>query len=279
VGRGLAASPQGTCRLGGSDFVPVAFVHVNKAGGTAMRATLAEHARSQMIEVVGGVPVVRNLQKLGSRFFHASASLQRAAIGPQLWAKAYKFALVRNPWARQVSMFHFLLSHVSCKKPIGARPAHCDERRLPEAGPWLGDVSLASLRFRKWLADIAAHFPPGSTDQHFFGAKSHGNERDPWYNASQISWMVDSSGSLLVDDVFKLEELEAHWPVLQRRICSLANVPYNAGGPKRNPSPHGHYSLYYDNFTRGLVAKYMQADLDHFGYQFESATGAIGGLS
>ena len=39
----------------------------------------------------------------GARFFHASASLQRDAVGPAAWSDTYTFALVRNPWARQAS--------------------------------------------------------------------------------------------------------------------------------------------------------------------------------
>ena len=106
------------------------------------------------------------------------------------------------------------------------------------------------------------------------GARSHGNERDAWYNASQISWFVDAQGTLLVDDVFKLEELEAHWPTLQQKICALRGVPYADNGYRKNPSSHAHYSRYYDDRTRALVAQYMGADLTRFGYAFESEPAA-----
>ena len=97
------ASVAASCRSGGTQYLPVGFVHVNKAGGTAMRATLAQHARHQMLEVVAGpAGAAAKLRSWGTRFFHASASLQRDAVGTQLWDKTYTFALVRNPWARQV---------------------------------------------------------------------------------------------------------------------------------------------------------------------------------
>lgn len=119
---------------------------------------------------------------------------------------------------------------------------------------------------------MRAAFPPGYKDQHLFGSKSHGNEHDAWFNASQVSWMVDASGKLLVDDVFKLEELVQAWPKLQARICGLRNVPYSdpSVSIKKNPSSHGHYSLYYDDQTRNTVAEYMAADLAAFGYTFEA---------
>jgi len=204
-----------------------------------------------------------------ARFFHASASLQRDAVGPAAWATAYTFALVRNPWARQVSMFHFLLGNAACRLPVGRRPEHCDERLLPAAGEWLKDKQQAKTKFRTWIKQMAKAFPPGSRDQHLFGSRSHGNERDAWFNASQISWMVDAKGKLLVDEVFKLEELEAHWPQLSGKICGFNNVPYADGGLKRNPSSHDHFSLYYDDETRALVARYMAADIARFGYSFD----------
>ena len=78
---------------------------------------------------------------------------------------------------------------------------------------------------------MGAAFPPGHKEQHLFGARFHGNERDAWYNASQISWFVDAQGTLLVDDVFKLEELEAHWPTLQQKICALRGVDRETRAP------------------------------------------------
>ena len=54
-------------------------------------------------------------------------------------------------------------------------------------------------------------------------------------------------------------------------------MPYADGGYKRNPSSHAHYSAYYDAPTRRLVAEYMGADLERFGYRFESEAEAAAG--
>ena len=138
------------CHAGEAQYKPAAFVHVNKAGGTAMRAILFRHASHQMVERLApeGSRYLRSLQP-PARWFHASASLQRKAVGEARWRDAYTFGLVRNPYARQVSMFHFLLGEVSCARPIGQRPEHCELRKLPEPGPWLKDPRLAAPRFRK----------------------------------------------------------------------------------------------------------------------------------
>ncbi len=211
-----------------------------------------------------------------SRFFHASASLQRKVLGAEPWARAYTFALVRNPYARQVSMFHFLLGEASCHRPPGSRPAHCELRKLPASGPWLRDPAQAATKFRAWLADMRSAFPPGSKDAHLFGSRSHGNENDGWFNASQVSWLVGADRTtLLVRDVIRLEELEASWHVLARNICGFSRLSYaqyvaaSVGSMRRNPSTHVHYSKYYDEASRRIVDEYMGADLRAFGYTFE----------
>ena len=46
-----------------------------------------------------------------------------------------------------------------------------------------------------------------------------GNEQSRAFNASQLSWLVDEAGgTLLVDAVYKLEELEQRWELLRRRL-------------------------------------------------------------
>ena len=209
------------------------------------------------------------MRSLGSRFFHASASLQQRVLGEAAWGGAYTFALVRNPYARQVSMFHFLLTEASCHR--ATRPSHCEQRKLPKPGVWLKDQQQVIFKFQTWIREMAAAFPVDSPSAHLFGARSHGNEIDPWYNASQLSWLVDASGKLLVNEVIKLEELESKWPQLQARICGFAQSPYSEDVDlRKNPSSHAHYSAYYDDDTRRITDRYMGLDLKAFGYTFET---------
>jgi hypothetical protein len=266
----LPAPVRPECAAGQPAYRRVAFVHINKAGGTSMRMRLFVHARHQLLEVTEQPQAMTRMRELGSRFFHASASLQRQVLGKEKWEGAYTFALVRNPYARQVSMFFFLLQEASCNRPVGARPPHCEERMLPAPGPWLRDRAQSIAKFRTWIAALAKRFPSNTREAHLFGSRSHGNERDAWFNASQLSWLVDESGKVLVHDVIKLEELESSWPKLQRHICGLAHSPYASDADvRRNPSSHAHYSEYYDEPTKRLVDAYVAADLRAFGYTFE----------
>jgi len=238
-----------------------------------MRDVLFKYASHQMLERSTPQAAIK-LRGLGTRFFHASASLQRRVLGEDTWRLAFTFALVRNPFARQLSMFTFLLQEAGCRAPLGRRPQHCDERRLPEAGPWLKNNTELGARFRTWIRALSAAYPPATKSQHLFGARSHGNELDTWFNSSQHSWLVDGSGQLLVHKVIKLEELRTSWGELQASICGLKAISYEqasggSSGSRRNPSHHLHYSHYYDEPTRRIVEAYVGADLAAFGYTFE----------
>ena len=66
-----AVPPPPGCARGGVRYREVAFVHINKAGGTAMRMMLYKFARHQMLET-SHPAAASELRALGSRFFHAS---------------------------------------------------------------------------------------------------------------------------------------------------------------------------------------------------------------
>ena len=126
----------------------------------------------------------QRLTQMGSRFFHGSANLQRQAVGPETWDASYTFGLVRNPWSRHVSNFFFLMQEFCGNATLGAnRVKFCDERLMPPSGPWMSDPALAAEQFRMWVLASAKAFPLHSPKEHLFASRSHGNGRDPWYNA------------------------------------------------------------------------------------------------
>jgi hypothetical protein len=226
----------------------IAFVHINKAGGTAMLEDLQSCCNSRLLSSKEnkkenkGSKNKFNKKKPSRKsnfFFHANADRQRQLVGDEAWNDAFKFALVRNPWARQVSMFHFLVGG-HCKSQL--RPATdevtngephylyagesrgglaCSTRFLPSGqGDWLDDNTKAIPAFQKWMARLNEAFPTGHPANYLFGSMAHGNDETPWFNASQLSWLVDRSGLVLVDQVIKLEELADKWSQLTNDLCA-----------------------------------------------------------
>ena len=88
---------------------------------------------------------------------------------------------------------------------------------------------------------------------------------------AQSWWRVDAQGRSLVNEIIRLEDLEATWPRLQKRVCGLRHVKYaEMHEINPNPSTHGHYSEYYDDHTRKLVGAYAGPDLARYGYTYEA---------
>ena len=67
-----------------------------------------------------------------------------------------------------------------------------------------------------------------------------------------------------VDFVGRMEDLET----AVARICAAAGLPMKPVY-RVNTTDHGHYSGYYDDATRALVAERYRRDIERFGYEFE----------
>lgn len=118
------------------------FVHVPKAAGTSVRVALEPWLER---------PPSGRLDKLLSRlhlkpwerrylYEHASAQEARRVLGPEAFARLYKFAFVRNPWERLVSQYRFLLSN----------PDHRRHRRVLALGSF-GAFARFELKRRRFF--------------------------------------------------------------------------------------------------------------------------------
>ncbi len=87
------------------------FIHVPKAAGTSLSIALSAYSNYCDIEI-GGTELGQAMQAAYRKRFglakHATAPQIRQVIGAETWAKHFKFAFVRNPFARCLSTYHFL---------------------------------------------------------------------------------------------------------------------------------------------------------------------------
>ena len=90
------------------------FVHLYKTGGTSIRRCLEKYdaaykirhwAKSKLTsKPVFNSPVADK---------HATARTIRETIGADLYDRYFSFCFVRNPWAWQVSLYHYILKNPS----------------------------------------------------------------------------------------------------------------------------------------------------------------------
>lgn len=182
------------------------FIHVPKTAGTSIaRALFATESRH--------VP-----------YFE----YERA--NPRKFLTYFKFAFVRNPWDRLVSIYFFL-----------QRGGMNETDRV-----WAEKNIVPFARFsdfvREWLTPESAMTFPHLRPQCFY--------------------VADRDSRLMVDFVGRYERLNEDFAHVASRLRSEAVLSIS------NKGEHEHYTAYYDNETREIVGNVYERDIDTFGYVF-----------
>ena len=174
---------------------------------------------------------------------HKDLARYAGEVTPEQFRRYYKFAIVRNPFARILSDYNY-----QCKKS------------RPEASKlFLRKDSGEKRNFREWIEAALA-------EPHRYPAEAWGGEVSPGIHrlSPQLDWLT-VDGHVAVDEIIRLEEL----PESFSRICGEVGLPPLVL-PHRNSRFHWPYSWYYDDGARRLVADYYARDLELLGYRFET---------
>lgn len=162
-------------------------------------------------------------------FGHISVRHLREAgqISEDFWQSAWKFAFVRNPYARAVSLWKYF-------KRIGVLPP--------------------STTFRIFCSYLAEHAfePVGLHNQSGLSMMN-----------PQVAWLVDEDGTLLPDYVSKVKDADRGYAEIVREL-QLVDAP--AELPRENRARDSSIGKHYDKETRAIVAEAYREDFDQFGF-------------
>ena len=150
----------------------------------------------------------------------------------------YKFTTIRNPYARLVSRFFYAKT-----KKHKSQFANLSFSDFVKGGH---DTTPMNTR---WVANTAPHLKKLLCRVGFFD--------------NQIDWIKNSKNKVLVDFVIKVESLQADFNTL----CDKIRIPHQQL-PHTNKTKHKHYTEYYDDETREIVAKKYKEDIEYFNYKF-----------
>ena len=150
-------------------------------------------------------------------------------VGEKVYNESFVFTTVRNPYSRAVSMF----KHQSWDRWSGRKQ---------------DSVVKNSKTFRDFCMAIKNNNFP--------------NDAAKWHSGTLTDHMVDGN-DLKVDFAIKLENFQEDFNI----VCDKIGIPKEQL-PHARKGKHKHYTEYYDEETKQIVAEKYAKDIEYFGYKY-----------
>lgn len=175
---------------------PYVFIHINKTGGSSIE------------------------RALGAGLDHSTALEKYRQLGDRAWQKKFTFTIVRNPWDKVVSHYHYRVK--TNQSSLGDKP----------------------IPFRDWLLRCYVDRDPNYYDQ-------------PRMFMAQQDWLVDEEGNPLVEFIGKFENMEADFASICQRLSVQATLGH--AKPSNRGKYQSYYddetrALVAEHFASDLVA-------------------------
>ena len=178
-----------------------------------------------------------NRLKFKRDFGHHYTRYIKSVIGEQTFNGLYKFVIVRNPWDKLWSSYNFIRN--------GSEMHHVSSNIDVDFKTHLQNIKNSGLHLET-------------------KSRTHGVNNN--YH-KQRNWVFDSNGNQLVDDVFKFEELETAYKIIEGKTgVKLTGQLQKIH--KNKTKKTAHYKDVYDDEMIELVREMYADDIETFGYEF-----------
>jgi len=238
------------------------YLKARKVAGTSVEVALAQHCgEGDIVTPIGAFNPKWDEDRYdhpGTRWRgydrHSGLIPVRRRIGRELWHDYFKFAVIRNPWDLVVSQYHWATRGDVWHRHEGTvgrslrrfwRKPFQPRKNFIVLGAGLARsfLKLEELTLEFFVTYMLRYYPPN--DRFYF----------------------DRSDSMGLDFVIRFENLQDDYT----SVCERIGVPKSHLPSLKSKSrpERRHYSTYYDDRTREIVAKAYHRHIDHFGYRFE----------
>lgn len=146
------------------------------------------------------------------------------------WNEYFKFTFVRNPWDRAVSVWEY-------------RNRVASEQNFDLYAQDSFAIQSKKL-IHKWKT-------------------FKGMLRQTDGNGFQYNWCFDENGNKVIDVIGRFENFQEDFNI----VCDRIGIPQQQL-PHKNKTKHKHYTEYYDEETKQIVAEKYAKDIEYFGYKF-----------
>ncbi len=141
------------------------FIHINKTGGSSIEKALR-------------IP-----------FEHKTALEKIKEIGRRQWERRYTFTVVRNPWDKVVSHYHYRVQTNQT------------------------NLGVKNIEFRDWV-----RLTYGNKDPFYYDK--------PKMFMPQYNWITDHDGNILVDFICRFENLSYDFDYVCKKLGKAVSLPH-----------------------------------------------------
>jgi len=207
---------------------PAIFVWVPKAAGTSLAAALETRGGQTLVSVKRIKRCFQNKGVVTFGHIYLPALVEAGLVSAEFVSRAFKFAIVRNPYDRLISLFEYLKrTYYLPKTTTFSIFCHYVEERAVEQVGLINHDGLSQLN-------------------------------------PQITWLVDRRGRTMVDKIYRYEELSSSWPDIWQDI-GFGDEPPDL--PKLNDSQgRGEPYDYFSESTISIAQKAFRNDFETLGY-------------
>ena len=200
------------------------FVHIPKTGGQSVEKTLYPKMKAP---TETNYDIFTGWDDKNKIWMQHATMQQINELYKHDVTNYFKFAFVRNPYARAVSDYFWMQSEIKKNDSF--------LNYLQEAGEFKRRLTIK--RNNKWRGD---HVIP------------------------QFDFLFDKSENKLVDFIGRLENFQTDFD----KVCDYLKIPRKKLSRQLVAKKRKHYTEYYDDETKQIVAEKYAKDIEYFGYKF-----------